>query len=119
VAHDLAPAAGLTVACGVYAAYHAIDEASMDHFDDAHKRWGVLLVVLYVVQCAGGVLAHRIFPAGALAGRLHTALGLSVIALAFFQTRQGYTVEWVAATGRDAPWAFNAAWWTLLIVSIW
>ncbi|KAI0032894.1 hypothetical protein K488DRAFT_24028, partial [Vararia minispora EC-137] len=109
-------AAGFDIVCGLLAAYHAVDKSGSAHFDDAHKRWGALLVALYVIQCVGGALIYRLAPTGLTAGRLHTAFGLSIIGLAFFQTRIGYTSEWTAATGLAQLPAVESVWWTLLIV---
>lgn len=128
--------AGFTILLGVSFGYQAVDKSDAAHFDDAHKassftychgislpliltsqRWGVFLVVLYIVQCVAGALIYHIKPATSTAGRLHVAFGLSVIALSFYQVRVGYKDEWVFVTGRVQLAGMEPAWWTLLIVS--
>ncbi|KAI0314226.1 hypothetical protein OF83DRAFT_463876 [Amylostereum chailletii] len=107
--------AGSVILIGILAGFKAVEKSNAAHFDDAHKRWGVFLVALYITQVVAGTVIHRIKPNNPTAGRLHVAFGLSVIALSFYQVHVGYTHEWTVVTGRAELKLIKPLWWSLII----
>ncbi|KAF7304730.1 Cytochrome b561 domain-containing protein [Mycena kentingensis (nom. inval.)] len=84
-------------------------DRGMGHLTDAHHLCGVLLFGLYITQI---VLGRFIHAQHGTAGRaphpptniLHVLLGISVVALAFFQVRSGLA-EYASHMGQpDAAW---------------
>jgi len=79
-----------------------------------HAQAGVLLFVLYGTQCLLGGVIHFVKPVKAtrrpVQNYAHAILGIAIIALAFYQVRTGYKVEWLNATGRSAPVAVDVLW---------
>jgi len=69
-----------------------------------HKTLGVVLLALYIVQCALGAFIHYVkipFRFGRPPQNYaHAVLGLTTIGLALYQVRLGYREEWPNATGR-------------------
>ena len=76
------------------------------------------LLFLYFMQCGFGAIIHWKRPAIKIWGILHAVLGLTVIALSFYQVRLGYKYEWPAVTGHDVIKPIENAWIALIIVSI-
>lgn len=78
--------------------------------------------MLYIVQCVLGAVIHWIKPKRS-SGRppqnyLHAILGLIIIALAFYQVRDGYSREWPKTTGRgNLPNGVNIVWYIWVVVS--
>jgi hypothetical protein len=85
------------------------------------QQVGVLLFILYGLQCFLGGIIH--FVKSKTATRrppqnyLHAVLGISIIGISFYQVRTGYTREWPNATGRPAPMAINVLWYVWVVVS--
>ncbi|CAA7263184.1 unnamed protein product [Cyclocybe aegerita] len=97
--------AGPTILIGIILGIVGVGQAGAQHLDDNHKRWGIALFILYLVQCAFGAVVHFIKKQN-LKHRppqnyAHAILGLAVIGLAFYQVRSGYHEEWPLTTGRD------------------
>lgn len=124
--------AGPLIVTGIGLGIGSVHKAGASHLDDTHKKWGIAIFVLYIVQCSLGGIIHFIKPkpkidpsTGLTVPRArppqnysHAILGLAVIALAFYQVRTGYKKEWPLTTGRgDAPKGVNAAWIAWVIVS--
>lgn len=92
---------------------------------DTHKRWGVALFGLYLVQLGLGAFIHFVkLPFAQLRGRsaqnyAHAAFGLFIIAVSFYQVRTGFRTEWPLYTGRAVPAGANAAWivWLVLMIT--
>ncbi|KAJ7489907.1 hypothetical protein B0H11DRAFT_2403206 [Mycena galericulata] len=82
----------------------AVFDRRAAHLSDAHQICGVLLFALYVTQLALGRRAPH-----PPANVLHAVLGLSIVALAFFQVRSGFG-EWSRSTGQPdvARWCRDA-----------
>ncbi|KAF8061487.1 hypothetical protein FPV67DRAFT_1509180 [Lyophyllum atratum] len=85
----------------------AVLDHQATHLFDAHQITGAFLVTLYYLQVALGRYIHRrrlSAPPNAShhppTNILHVVLGLSIITLAFVQTRSGME-EWKMATGRS------------------
>ncbi|GJE91563.1 cytochrome b561 domain-containing protein [Phanerochaete sordida] len=92
---------------------------------DTHKRWGVALFCLYLVQLGLGALVHFVkVPFLQYRGRpaqnyAHGALGVFIIGAGFYQVRTGFRVEWPAYAGTQIGGGANAAWivWLVLVVT--
>lgn len=80
-----------------------------------------MLFILWVVQCSLGSIIHFVKPK--LPSRrpphnyLHAIIGLSIIALSFYQVRLGYQTTWPTVTGRgDVGNAANIVWYIWIAV---
>ncbi|KZV73529.1 hypothetical protein PENSPDRAFT_290740 [Peniophora sp. CONT] len=105
--------AGATLLLGLVAAVRA----APTHLDDAHKRVGVLLALLYVGQSALGMYVSRAPNPMKGAGIASVVAGMAVVALALYQTRTGLMGEWVAVTGTGSLPALQAMWWIALFAA--
>jgi len=92
---------------------------------DPHKKIGLALLILYLVQLALGVLIHFLKTPSFMGGRrppqnyLHAILGLVTIALAFYQVHYGIKTEWYEATlgdGTVVPESALHAWIALIVI---
>ncbi|KAJ3563308.1 hypothetical protein NP233_g9019 [Leucocoprinus birnbaumii] len=102
--------AGSTIVIGFALGVQAVNQAGVEHLDDRHKvkpnnmRLGVALFVLYFAQCGLGAIIHRFKPKGINyrppQNYFHAIFGIFIVALALYQVRIGYNVEWPKATGR-------------------
>ncbi|KAF9049708.1 hypothetical protein BJ165DRAFT_939693 [Panaeolus papilionaceus] len=111
--------AGISITIGVALGIQSVNEAGARHLDDTHKRWGIGIFSLYVVQCALGAVIH--FVKNPHRARrppqnyIHAIFGLLTIALSFYQVYTGFNREWPAATGRGAaPEAVRIVFWVWL-----
>ena len=84
--------AGPIVIVGVALGIAAVANAQARHLDDDHKKWGIAIFVLYIVQCSLGAIIHYIKPSSWTARKkrpaqnyFHAILGLLVIGLSFYQ----------------------------------
>ncbi|KAG7098256.1 hypothetical protein E1B28_000218 [Marasmius oreades] len=116
--------AGVCIVIGIALGIRSVVEAKAKHFDDTHKKWGIALFVLYIVQCLLGAFIHFLKPANPwptarpVQNYLHAVLGLLTIGLAFYQVRSGYKYEWPMVTGRgDLGKGVDIVWyvWVVLI----
>ncbi|KAF8515434.1 hypothetical protein JB92DRAFT_2914771 [Gautieria morchelliformis] len=92
------------------------------HLSTRHQILGVVLLVLYFVQCVVGALIHFVkVPFKTRFGRppqnyCHAILGLAILALAFYQIRIGFRDEWPIQTGRlPVPKAVYIVWVVWLV----
>ncbi|KAH8116614.1 CBD9-like protein [Phellopilus nigrolimitatus] len=123
---------GPLIVAGLGLGIGAVSESGAPHLDDDHKKWGIVIFVLYLLQCSLGGIIHFVkprpkidFATGTPVGEKrppqnygHAVLGLLVIALSFYQVRTGYHEEWQKTTGRGAvPNGVNIAWivWVVLL----
>ncbi|KAJ6622269.1 hypothetical protein B0H10DRAFT_2014077 [Mycena sp. CBHHK59/15] len=89
---------------------------------DTHMKTGILLFVLYLLQCGLGAFIHYVKPKNAR-GRppqnyAHAVLGLFVLGGGLYQIRDGYATEWPNYTTRGpVPGAVGVAWivWVILL----
>ncbi|EJD42282.1 CBD9-like protein [Auricularia subglabra TFB-10046 SS5] len=94
----------------------AVEQRGAAHYDDFHKRLGLALFILYLLQVLFGSIVHFVKPRSAAARRplqnyAHAVVGLVIIGLAYAQVRNGYEHEWSEATGRGKPSnAVNVLW---------
>ncbi|KAI5118493.1 hypothetical protein M0805_003524 [Coniferiporia weirii] len=96
------------------------------NFFDRHKRVGLALLVLYLSQVLLGSVIHLFKAPRLLNGRrppqnyFHAILGLTIIALAFYQVHFGIKTEWYEGTGDGTVVPVSALHaWTALIVIFW
>ena len=79
-----------------------------------------MLLVLYFLQISLGAIIHFVKPKKG--GRppqnyIHAILGITIVALALYQARTGYMVEWPELVGRPAPNSVNIVWYVWVVVS--
>ena len=141
--------AGLTgpiVLVGLILGVESVNRSGGVHLDSPHKRWGVAITVVYVVQLALGALIHFVKPDTEVSSKyskrrrnlaqlvvapfvrpgrrpfqnyFHAVLGLAIIAVAFYQVRTGYETEWVSATGRlPLPTSVSIVWFLWVVVRV-
>ncbi|THH02961.1 hypothetical protein EW145_g6651 [Phellinidium pouzarii] len=124
--------AGPLIVAGIGLGVAGVSQAGAPHLADDHKRWGIAIFIIYLIQCALGGVIHFIKPRRKMDPATgmpkvstrppqnygHAVLGLLTIGLAFYQVRTGYKVEWPKTVGRgDAPNDVNVAWmvWVILL----
>jgi len=113
--------AGPIIFIGVILGVAAVANAGAMHLDDDHKRWGIGIFVLYLVQCMLGAFIHYVKKKDRIRrppqNYFHAVVGLLVIALALYQVRTGYDYEWPTATGRGPlPPAVGVVYWIWVIL---
>jgi len=115
--------AGPVIFAGWALAHQAVNIVPGQNFNDKHKKIGLALLVLYALQLCLGMTIH-FFKMPFMGGHrppqnyFHAILGLSIIALAFYQVHYGINTEWIFYTGIIIdPRAMHA--WTALIVVFW
>jgi len=94
------------------------------NFVDPHKKTGLALLILYLVQAALGLFIHFFKMPRFMRGRrppqnyFHVALGLIILAVAFEQVHYGIYIEWAEGTGGNPPVPESAkrAWLAWVIV---
>ncbi|EJC98208.1 uncharacterized protein FOMMEDRAFT_143304 [Fomitiporia mediterranea MF3/22] len=94
------------------------------HFVDPHKKTGLALLILYLVQLLIGTVIHSFKTPRLLNGHrppqnyFHAILGLVIIALAFYQVHYGIVTEWTEGTGDGTvvPRAAMRAWEALIVL---
>jgi hypothetical protein len=86
------------------------------------QQVGVLLFVMYALQCLFGGVIHFVKPKKVkqrpVQNYAHAIMGITVIAVGFYQVRTGYVREWPNAVGRPAPNAINILWYVWAVVSL-
>jgi len=115
--------AGPIIVAGFALGVQSVQEAGSGHLNDRHKQCGLVLFILYFVQSTFGLVIHKFKPRSSIKRRplhnyLHPILGLLIIALALYQVRVGYKIEWPTETGRmPLPEAANIVWylWVVLL----
>lgn len=93
---------------------------------DPHKKLGLALLILYLVQVIVGLVIHFFKTPKLMGGRrtpqnyFHVALGIIILALAFEQAHYGIYTEWAEGTGGNPPVPMSAkrAWLAWVIVSV-
>ncbi|KAJ6458364.1 hypothetical protein C8R47DRAFT_995270 [Mycena vitilis] len=117
--------AGPIILSGVilgYAANSNIDFGELAKSD--HKRFGTVILVLYLLQCALGAIIHFVKPKDAkrrpIQNYFHAVLGIVVIGLGMYQIHTGFDEEWpsrglgVLSSGVNVLWVA----WCILIVLV-
>ena len=97
------------------------------HFRDRiFQRIGLALLILYLFQVLGGLVIHYFKTPKLFKGRrppqnyVHAILGLTILALAFYQVHLGIKTEWAEALGDDStvPRSALRAWTALIVVRL-
>ncbi|THH26653.1 hypothetical protein EUX98_g7532 [Antrodiella citrinella] len=109
---------------GVALGIAAVHKAGAQHLSDTHMKWGVAIFALYFLQLMIGEFIHLVKPRSwtvdkrrPIQNYFHAGLGLVIIALAFYQVRNGFTREWPKQTGRGAvPNAANIVWYVWVVL---
>jgi len=92
------------------------------NWHDRHKRIGLALLLLYLVQLTGGLIIHFFKMPNFRGGRrppqnyFHAILGLTIIGLAFYQAHFGLKSEWLEATGTLTPHSALAGWIAVIVI---
>lgn len=92
------------------------------HFVDPHKKAGLALLILYLVQLAVGAIIHFVKTPRLMGGRrppqnyFHAILGIAIITLAFWQVHYGIVTEWSEATTEIPPPSALRAWKAWIVV---
>ncbi|KAK0213312.1 hypothetical protein DFS33DRAFT_114801 [Desarmillaria ectypa] len=112
---------GPLIIVGFALGVQSVTSSNAIHLDDAHKQWGVVIFVLYWVQCALGAFIHWVKPKRStgrpLQNYFHATFGLLIISLAFYQVRTGYKTEWPRTTGRgDIAQGADIVWYVWVVV---
>ncbi|KAH7076322.1 hypothetical protein BKA62DRAFT_733411 [Auriculariales sp. MPI-PUGE-AT-0066] len=91
---------------GLATAVAGVADRGTPHFSSSHEKLGLVLCVLYVVQCSFGAIIHFVKDGNRQRrppqNYIHAILGLLIIAIAFAQVRSGYRTEWPAFSGRGS-----------------
>ncbi|KAJ7502499.1 hypothetical protein B0H11DRAFT_1988792 [Mycena galericulata] len=113
--------AGPAIIVGVVLGFEASGSIGATIWDN-HKRPGVIIFVLYFLQCGLGAFIHFVKPKNSqsrpLQNYFHAVLGIAIIAFSMYQIRTGYNVEWPAYTGLGSvPSGINTLWllWCILL----
>ncbi|KAL5495997.1 hypothetical protein ACEPAH_3229 [Sanghuangporus vaninii] len=119
--------AGPVIFAGWYYGYKSTSFLNTGgHFVDPHKKIGLALLILYLVQIFLGTIIHSFKTPRFMGGQrppqnyFHAILGLAIIALAAYQVHYGIVTEWYYSTGDGTivpQKAMNA--WIALTVIFW
>jgi len=98
-----------------------VNKLHTGQLNSTHKKWGLVLVCLYIVQCSLGGFIH--FIKSAKQSRRppqnygHAALGIMIIGLSFWQVYTGLMQEWPRIGGTPVPMVIWTWWkvWTVMI----
>ncbi|KAM0786890.1 hypothetical protein ACM66B_002314 [Microbotryomycetes sp. NB124-2] len=115
--------AAMIVACFGLGVYVTGD----DHFQDTHQRVGLALFIIFVLQVAGGLVAHnRKFivdpnaklPTLSNKGPIryaHIVIGLAIVAVGWYQVQEGFQ-EWETSSDATSsvPRAVEIVFWVLV-----
>jgi len=114
------PVSSILIIVGFALGVNEVTKLKSGHLNDTHKKWGLVLVILYVVQCSYGGVIH--FFKSTKARRPpqnygHAVLGLLIISLSFWQVHTGLDDEWNAIGGIYIPISIWT-WWKVWVVMI-
>ncbi|KAJ6499792.1 hypothetical protein DFH09DRAFT_328824 [Mycena vulgaris] len=115
---------GPLIFTGFALGYQTTTTTTMPHFTDPHQQVGLALLIMYLIQVSLGAFIHWIkFPFRFPGGRhpqnyLHVLLGLSIVALATWQTHYGLWTEWALITGNAHPVNWRCKHFWLAIVAV-
>ncbi|KAI0051372.1 hypothetical protein FA95DRAFT_323564 [Auriscalpium vulgare] len=96
------------------------------HYSDPHKKIGLALLIMYLLQLALGAVIHFVRVPFLFVGHrppqnyIHAVLGLAILALAAYQVHYGLNTEWARTTGNVHPVPESAkhAWVALVVVGL-
>ncbi|KAH6913840.1 hypothetical protein BKA70DRAFT_646269 [Coprinopsis sp. MPI-PUGE-AT-0042] len=114
---------GLAGVIGIILGKVAVSNRGGGDISSTHKRVGVGLLALYILQVALGAIIHFFKPKSwgkggprPIQNYIHAILGVLIIALALFQTRTGYKTEWPRVTSRSAANGVNIVWYVWVVL---
>jgi len=97
---------GPIIIAGVALGFKSVKTTESIPLSDPHMKTGLVLFVLYFAQIALGAFIHYYKPKSWVGPKtrppqnyLHAILGLAIIALAFYQVRYGFTIEYPLYSG--------------------
>ncbi|KAF9531597.1 hypothetical protein CPB83DRAFT_76559 [Crepidotus variabilis] len=113
--------AGPMIIIGIILGISAVNSAHARHLNDAHKRWGIAIFVLYLAQCGLGAFIHWVKKQNRVKrppqNYIHAVFGLAIIAFSGYQVNSGYSHEWPTTTGRGpAPPGVNIFFWIWIVI---
>ncbi|KAG8835663.1 hypothetical protein FRC17_001852 [Serendipita sp. 399] len=115
------PITAVLIIVGFALAVDEVGDLRTGQFSSTHKKWGLVIVLLYVVQCILGGVIHHLKPARVTRrppqNYLHAILGITIIALAFWQVYTGFDGEW-ESIGSEPVSNSIRLWWKAWIVVI-
>lgn len=107
---------------GIKATQRQVDAGTTATFNDPHKKAGLAILILYIIQVFLGLFSHYVnSPTIPFVYRtpqriLHILIGLSLFGLGFWQVNYGYLTEWPTYVGSIVPASVNKAWKALVIL---
>jgi hypothetical protein len=121
---------GPLILSGFIIAVVAVESKGIDHFSTTHKKVGLALFILYVIQASLGTIIHFFKPKPSKASHpalrrppqnyLHAILGLTILGISFWQIRTGFDIEWSTTQDMDkfgpAVYRFWIAWVVIICV---
>jgi len=105
--------------------YQTTTTSGLPHFTDPHQKVGLALLIMYLIQVFLGIFIHFVklpfhFPGGRHPQNyLHAILGISIVALATWQTRYGLWTEWAVVDVIHPVNAMCRHFWLGITISIW
>ncbi|PVF97041.1 hypothetical protein CPB86DRAFT_707983 [Serendipita vermifera] len=116
------PVTTVLIVIGFALGVSEVNKRGSGQLNSPHKKWGLVLVLLYIVQCSLGGVIHFFKPKKATKrppqNYTHAVIGLLIIALSFWQVHTGLEDEW-AGMGGEVPtsiWTWWKVWIVLLCV---
>lgn len=113
------PVTGTFIIIGFALAVNEVNRIKSGQLNSTHKKWGLVLILLYIVQCSLGGIIHFVKSSKAVRrppqNYGHAVLGLIIISLSFWQVYTGFNEEWKAAGGQYVPRSVRN-WWTAWVV---
>jgi len=115
------PVSTVLIVVGFALGVSQVNRLHTGQLNSTHKKWGLVLVCLYIVQCSLGGIIH--FVKSSKRTRRppqnygHAMLGLLIIALSFWQVYTGLEYEWPRIGGNTVPMSYWTWWkvWTIMI----
>jgi len=118
--------AGPVIWAGWAYGHQSTSDLGSGHFNEEHKKIGIALLILYVVQLVMGMVIHFVKTPSLFNGHrppqnyFHSILGLTILALAGYQVHYGFHTEWPNITGNVHPVPQSAVnGWIALLVIFW
>jgi len=107
---------------GMKATDRQVKAGTTAHFNDPHKKAGLAILILYIVQLMLGLFSHFAntthIPGVYRSPQriVHILLGLALFGLGFWQVNYGYTTQWPTYVGSIVPSSVPKAWKALVIL---
>lgn len=115
------PLTTILITIGFALGVSEVNKLQTGQLNSTHKKWGLVLICLYIVQCSLGGIIHW-FKSSKWTHRppqnyAHAMLGLTIIGLAFWQVYTGMRDEWPGISGYEVPMGYCVFWkvWVIVI----